>query len=151
DGGWELALGCNLIVATKSATFGLPEIGIGVFPQVAAVVLPAAGPRRKAMEWILTGSEVGAVELEHFGLVNQTFDDKTFEAELGKFVESITKRSGPVLQLAKRAQTENYYATWGEALYRVENIYLRELMALADSQEGLRAFLEKRPPEWSDS
>ena len=56
-----------------------------------------------------------------------------------------------ILQLAKRAQVESYYSSWGEALYRVENLYLRELMTLEDSEEGLRAAAEERDPIWTNS
>jgi cyclohexa-1,5-dienecarbonyl-CoA hydratase len=149
--GFELAIGCNLVVASESARFGLPEINAGVFPPLACVVLPRATPRRKAMEWILTGEEISSRELESFGLVNRVFPDDRFEDELQRFIGLLTSKSGPVLQLAKRAQVESYYATYEEALYKAENLYLRELMALADVQEGIQSFLEKRNPKWRDA
>lgn len=150
-GGFQLAIGCNLIVASKSARFALPEITAGTFPAMAAVVLPRAGPRRKAMEWILTGDEIPADELRRFGLVNRVFPDAEFDRGLTEFVAKLTSKSGPVLHLAKRAQTESYYATYEEALYKVENIYLRELMPLADVDEGMASFLEKRDPKWKNA
>ncbi len=58
--GFELAIGCNLVVATASARFAVPDIKLGLFPPLACVVLPRAAPRRKAMEWILTGDEIAA-------------------------------------------------------------------------------------------
>jgi cyclohexa-1,5-dienecarbonyl-CoA hydratase len=146
--GFELAIGSNLVVASESARFGVPEVKLGLFPPVACVILPRATPRRKAMEWILTGDEIPASELMHYGLVNRVFPDDEFEAGLADFVGKLTSKSGPVLQLAKRAQTESYYSGWEEALYKAENLYLRDLMALEDAQEGLAAFLEKREPEW---
>lgn len=150
-GGFELAIGCNLVVASASARFGLPEVKLGVFPPLACVVLPRAAPRRKAMEWILTGEEITAQELQAYGLVNRIFPDATFEEDLQAFVSLLTSKSGPVLHLAKRAQTESYYAAYEEALYKAENLYLRELMSLHDAQEGIRAFLEKREPKWRDA
>jgi cyclohexa-1,5-dienecarbonyl-CoA hydratase len=149
-GGFQLAIGCNLVLASESARFGLPEITMGLFPPLACVVLPRATPRRKAMEWILTGDEIPAAELMRYGLVNRVFPDKQFEAGLADFVERLTSKSGPVLQLAKRAQAESYYAAYEEALYKAENLYLRELMALADSQEGVKAVQEGRKPVWRD-
>lgn len=149
-GGFELALGCNMVVASESARFSLPEVGQGVFPPVAAIVLPRAAPRRKAMEWILLGEEITAAELANHGLVNRVWPDGEFDRRLDEFVGRLVRRSGPVMQLARRAQTENYYATYEEALYRVENLYLRELMALDDPHEGMRAFLEKRSATWSN-
>ncbi|KPK06942.1 MAG: hypothetical protein AMS20_03675 [Gemmatimonas sp. SG8_28] len=150
-GGFELAIGCNLVVASESARFGLPEVKLGVFPPLACVVLPRAAPRRKAMEWILTGSEIPARELEAYGLVNRIYPDDRFDRELEAFIGSLTSSSGPVLKLAKRAQTESYYAAYEEALYKAENLYLRELMALADAQEGVQAFLENREPVWRNA
>ena len=150
-GGFELAIGCNLVVASASAKFGLPEIKVGVFPPLACVVLPRAAPRRKAMEWILTGEEITAQELQAYGLVNRIFPDATFDTDLTAFISLLTSKSGPVLHLAKRAQTESYYAAYEEALYKAENLYLRELMSLADAQEGIQAFLEKREPKWRDA
>lgn len=149
-GGFELAVGCNLILASDEARFSVPQIDMGAFPPLASVVLPRAGPRRKAMEWILTGDEIPASELERFGLVNRVFPAGSFDARVGEFVGKLITKSGPVLQLARRAQTESYYATYEEALYKVENLYLRDLLALADSQEGIKAQLEGRKPEWRD-
>ncbi len=149
-GGFELAIGCSLIVASDSARFGLPEINVGVFPPLACVVLPRMGPRRKAMEWILTGEEISAAELERYGLVNRVLPADRFEEGLEEFIDRLRNKSAPVMQLAKRAQLESYYAGYEEALYKVENLYLRELMALEDTQEGIKSFLEKREPEWTD-
>lgn len=149
-GGFELAIGCNLIVASESARFRLPEITAGLFPPIACIVLPRAGPRRKAMEWILTGDEIPLEELRIHGFVNRVFPDAAFDDRLHEFVEKLTSKSGPVLQLAKRAQTESYYAAYEEALSKSENLYLRELMALADPHEGLAAYREKRTPQWVD-
>lgn len=150
-GGFELAIGCNLVVASESARFALPEIKLGVFPPLACVVLPRAAPRRKAMEWILLGDEVSAGELSAYGLVNRVVPDDRFDEELQAFIGKITSKSGPVLTLAKRAQAESYYAAYEEALYKVENLYLRELMALDDAHEGIKAFMEKRAPTWRDA
>lgn len=149
-GGFQLAIGCNMVVASASSRFVLPEVRQGVFPPIAAIVLPRAAPRRKAMEWILMGEEITAKELAVHGLVNRIFPDDSFEKDLDAFVARLVSQSGPVMQLARRAQTENYYATYEEALYRVENLYLRELMALEDPHEGITAFLEKRPPKWQN-
>ncbi|MFW5947661.1 MAG: enoyl-CoA hydratase/isomerase family protein [Gemmatimonadota bacterium] len=148
--GFELALGCNLIVAADSASFRLPEIDRGVIPHIATIILPRVAPRRRAMEWILTGNAISARELASAGLVNRVFPASEFEAHLSGFVGDLTAKSGPVLQLAKRAQYEAYYSTYEEALYRVQNMYLRELMELEDPGEGVRAHLEGREPRWQD-
>jgi enoyl-CoA hydratase/carnithine racemase len=146
--GFELALGCNLIVAAASTSFRLPEIDRGIIPHIASIILPRVVPRRRAMEWILTGEEIGIDELDRFGLLNRVFADDAFEDGLTGFVGALTAKSGPVLQLARRAQYESYYSTYEEALYRVQNLYLRELMELEDPAEGVSAHLEGRAPVW---
>ncbi len=148
--GFELALGCNLIVASDAASFRLPEIDRGVIPHIATIILPRVVPRRRAMEWILTGNEITARELAEAGLVNRVLTEEEFDSLLDGFIDELTAKSGPVLQLAKRAQYEAYYSTYEEALYRVQNMYLRELMELEDPEEGVRAHLEGRKPEWRD-
>lgn len=149
-GGFQLAIGCNLVVASDDARFAVPEINLGLVPPQACVVLPRAAPRRKAMEWILTGDEIPAQELLSYGLVNRVFSSREFDAGLTQFLGQLTSKSGPVLQLAKLAQTESYYSAYEEALYKAENLYLRDLMALSDPTEGVEAFLEKRDPSWKD-
>ncbi|MEE8115766.1 MAG: hypothetical protein V3T28_01555 [Gemmatimonadales bacterium] len=76
------------------------------------------------------------------------FPDGEFAKGLEQIIARLTASSGPVLQIARRAQTESYYATYEEALYKVENLYLRDLMMLSDSHEGIAALLEKRTPQW---
>jgi len=147
-GGFELALGCNLIVAAENARFALPEVRHGIFPPIACIILPRVVPRRRAMEWILTGNEISAARLQEDGLINRLFPPQEFEAGLEAFVAELARNSGPVLQLAKRAQYEAYYSTYEEALYKVQNLYLRDLMELQDAEEGLRAYREGREAVW---
>jgi cyclohexa-1,5-dienecarbonyl-CoA hydratase len=150
-GGFELALMCNLIVASESSRFGLPEITAASVPPLACVVLPRAGPRRKAMEWILTGDEIRVHDLERFGLLNRVYADDAFEDGLRDFVARLTRNSRPVLALAKRTQIESYYAGYEEALFKAESIYLSDLTTLSDFREGIRSFIEKRDPVWKNS
>lgn len=148
--GFEVALGCNLFVAADTATFAFPETSMGMFPPIATGILPRIAPRRKAMEWILTGNEVSAQELHHHGVLNRLLPADGFDAALNGFVGEITSRSGPVLALAKRAQFEAYYSTFPEAMSRAQSLFLRELMDLEDAQEGVRARKEGRPPRWKN-
>ena len=103
------------------------------------------------MEWILFGEPIAADELASYGLVNRVFDDGDFEEGLSAMTQRLLARSGPVLQLARRAQTESYYSTYEEALFKVENLYLRDLLALRDPHEGVQAVLEGREPRWNDA
>src|SRR5688572_2378495 len=148
--GFEVALGCNLFVASDTATFALPETSIGLFPPIATVILPRIAPRRKAMEWVLTGNEISAAELHHHGVVNRVLHADTFDRELDQFVAELTNKSVPVLALAKRAQFEAYYSTFPDAMSRAQSLFLRELMDLEDAAEGIRARRENRAPQWKN-
>ena len=146
--GFELALGCNLFVAADNASFRLPQTTYGVFPPIACAILPRVVPRRKAMEWILTGNEISAERLEHDGVINRLIPANDFDAGLAKFVAEISAQSKPVLELAKRAQFEAYYSTFPEAMSRVQSLYLRELMELEDARKGPAAHLMGERHEW---
>lgn len=149
--GFELTIGCNLIVAADDATFALPQVGQGLIPPVASAILPRIAPRRHAMEWILTGTEISAQRLADAGVVNRVFPAAAFDEPLAAFVAEITSKSGPVLQLAKRAQMEAYYATFPQALASIQALYLRELMELQDAKEGPKAAREGRAPVWKNA
>lgn len=148
--GFELALGCNLFVASETATFSLPQIKAGLVPPVAAAVLTRVAPRRRVMEWILTGNLISARRLEHDGVINRLFPEDQFDAQLTGFVGELTARSGPVLQLAKRAQYESYYSTFPDALSSIQALYLKELMELEDAKKGPEAVLAGRKPVWEN-
>lgn len=148
--GFELALGCNLFVATETATFSLPQIKMGLLPPVATAILPRIAPRRRAMEWILTGNKISARRLEHDGVINRLLPEDHFENMLAAFVKELTGKSAPVLQLARRAQMEAYYSTFPDALSSIHALYIRELIELEDSEEGTRAAREERKPEWKN-
>jgi cyclohexa-1,5-dienecarbonyl-CoA hydratase len=147
-GGCELALSCDIVLASDRAKLGQPEIAVGVFPPVAAVILTNLVGRQKALELVLTGAIVKADEAHAMGLVNQVFPADEFQRRVDEYVAGLACLSAPVLQLTKRAVYEGMGLPFDEALKRVERIYLGELMATDDAREGLAAFLEKRKPVW---
>lgn len=149
-GGAELATFCDVVIAAETATFGQPEVTVGVFPPIAALHYPyRVGPAR-AMRLLLSGEILGAAEAERIGLVDRVVPkDKladAVDAELGRF----RALSAVVLRLTKRAVREAYGRPFDEALGLLEELYHCELMATADAEEGLRAFVEKRKPVWRD-
>jgi cyclohexa-1,5-dienecarbonyl-CoA hydratase len=146
--GFELALGCNLFVAAETATFALTQTRAGLIPPVAAAILPRIAPRRRAMEWILTGNLISARRLEHDGVINRLFPEDNFDGNLQAFITELTSKSGPVLQLAREAQFEAYYTSFPDALNNIQRKYLNELIALEDAQEGPRAVSRGQKPEW---
>jgi cyclohexa-1,5-dienecarbonyl-CoA hydratase len=149
-GGCELATFCDLTVASERATFGQPEIKVGVFPPVAAVVLPYLIGRNRTMELLLTGEVVGAAEAAQMGLINRVFPTETFREQVDQYMAKLTSLSASVLKWTKKAVDQALYGTVDAGIAKVERIYLDELMRTEDAQEGLAAFLEKRKPVWKD-
>jgi cyclohexa-1,5-dienecarbonyl-CoA hydratase len=149
-GGCEVAIFCDIVLASEKAKFGQPEIQVGVFPPIAAVTLPHLIGRGKALELVLTGDIIRADEAHRIGLVNQVYPIDEFDDKVEEYVAKLARLSAPVLQLTKRSVTESMGRPFDDALSVVERIYLDELMETEDAHEGLAAFLEKRGPVWKD-
>ena len=148
--GAELAAFCDLVVATEQAQFRQPEIKLGVFPPMGAVVYPRViGPRR-AMELLLTGDPINAFQAQGIGLVNRVVPKEKLKETVDALVKRISEQSGPVLSLLKRVVFEGTWLPFEEALKSAQDIYLNQLFDLQDSQEGLRALIEKRKPIWKN-
>jgi len=149
-GGCELVTFCDMVIASEKSTFGQPEIQVGVYPPVAAVVFPRLMPHMKAMELLLTGAVVDAREAERLGIVNEVVPVDSFEDSVTSFVGRLTALSGIVLRLTKRAALQGMGLGFEEALGLSEDVYLNQLMKTCDATEGLQAFVEKRKPVWKD-
>jgi cyclohexa-1,5-dienecarbonyl-CoA hydratase len=148
--GAELAAFCDLVIATENAQFRQPEIKLGVFPPMGAVVYPRViGPRR-AMELLLTGDPINALQAQQMGLVNRVVPREKLKENVDALVKRISEQSGPVLTLLKRVIFEGTWRPFPEALKRAQDLYLNQLFDLQDSQEGLRALIEKRKPVWKN-
>jgi len=149
-GGAELAAFGDLVVATPKARFAQPEISIGIFPPLAATLLPfLVGPKR-ALEIVLTGEAVSAESALEMGLVNRLVPEAKLEQTVNELIERITAHSGPVLIMAKKAILAGMGLSLRDGLKQSMNIFLNELYRLDDSQEGLRALVEKRKPNWKN-
>jgi cyclohexa-1,5-dienecarbonyl-CoA hydratase len=149
-GGCELAIYCDMVIATEKAKFGQPEIQVGVFPPIAALIFPRMIGRKKAMELILAGDTISAQEALAIGLVNRIFPEPSLAEELNGFIEKFKKLSGVVLKLTKEAALAGLNDDPEKGLKSIEKIYLDRLMKTEDATEGLKAFLEKRKPVWKD-
>ena len=146
--GCELAAYCDIVIAGERARFGLPEIKVGVFPTLASVYFPRiVGPKR-AKEMILTGSLLSAREAAEYGLVTYVVPDDQLQAKTNEVCDKLRKLSASVLEVARRAVAEASSMHVEDGLRHVEDLYLNQLMNLKDPEEGLEAFLEKRPPNW---
>lgn len=147
-GGMELAMACDFIVASTDARFAQPEIKLGAFPPVAAALLPRLISEKKALEMILTGEPVSGEEAGRMGLVNRVVSAEALEGEVEKFANSLLSRSPKISRLARKATRLGSRQAFESALREAERIYLEELLLTEDAAEGLRAYLEKRPPVW---
>ena len=147
-GGCELALFCDMIIASERASFGQPEIQVGVFPPVAAVALPGIVGPKKALEMVLIGERIRAPEALQLGLVNKVVPPEELRAAADEFVGKLAKLSGAVLRLTKRAVRLGSVGRFADGLAAVEELYLGPLMSTEDAHEGLAAFMEKRAPVW---
>lgn len=145
-GGMELALACDLVVATEDARFGQPEIELGCYPPVAAALYPSMiGPGR-TLDLLLTGRTLSCEEAERMGLVARRVAD--LDEGVAKLTAEITAKSAAVVRLTKKAVQAGRDRGFSEALTESERLYLEELCPTADMEEGIAAFLEKRRPVW---
>jgi cyclohexa-1,5-dienecarbonyl-CoA hydratase len=149
-GGCELALFCDMVIASEKASFGQPEIQVGVLPPIAVVALPGIIGPKKAMEMVLTGDRIRADEAARLGLVNIVVPPEELRVKADELVGKLTKLSAAVLRLTKRSVRIGSAGSFADGLAAVEALYLGPLMATEDANEGLAAFMEKREPVWKD-
>src|ERR1035437_215389 len=138
-GGCELAVVCDMVLASDRSVFGQPEIKVGVFPPVAAALFPSRVGRNRGLELLLTGDSIDAAEAHRIGLINQVFPTATFGEMTGEFIRKLTSLSGSPLRLTKRAVNRGLGKTLPEGIAAAEQLYLRELMGTEDATEGLRS------------
>jgi cyclohexa-1,5-dienecarbonyl-CoA hydratase len=149
-GGLELASFCHRVFAAPQASLGQPEIQLGVFAPVASVFLAERVGRGAAEDLCLSGRSLSADEAMRIGLVDEIADDPS-EAALAYASEHLLPRSASSLRLAVRAVREGLAGRFRAELAQVERLYLEELMSTADATEGLKSFLDKRKPRWSNA
>ena len=147
-GGCELVACCDIVVSSTAAKYGQPEIKLGVFPPVAVVMLPRIIGERRARELIFTGELIDAAEALRLGLVNYVVETGALEQKTQEILARLRELSAPALAMTKQAMDISRGQTFEEALAKVEDLYLNELMKTEDAQEGVNAFMEKRKPAW---
>jgi len=149
--GCILAAACDFVLAAaQGAKFGLPEIRGAVFNTVAAALLPRLVGRKRAYELLLLGGSLGAADAERIGLVTRAVPDDRLPAEAAALVQRFQESSAPVLQLVRRAIAGGVDLPYEDAVRHAEDVYLNQLLATQDVEEGLRAVSEKRKPAWKD-
>lgn len=145
-GGCELALACDVIVAARSAKFGLPEIKLGLFPGAGGTQrLPRAIGKAKAMDMCLSARQMTAEEADRYGLVSRVVEDEQLTDETLKLASSIADLSAPALMALKECVNRAYESSLTEGIL-FERRGLHARFASDDAQEGMKAFIEKRLP-----
>jgi enoyl-CoA hydratase len=147
-GGCELAMTCDMIIASETAKFGQPEIKIGVIPGAGGTQrLTKAVGKAKAMELVLTGRFISAAEALSYGLVNKVVPVEMYLHEAVALAKEIAQLSPIAIQLAKEAVNRSFETHLDEGLqFERKNFYLA--FATEDQKEGMKAFIEKRKPNY---
>ena len=149
-GGAELAALGDLVIATPKARFAQPEIKLGVFPPLAAAILPYILGPKQALELVLTGEAMSAERARELGLVNWLVPEAELEKKVSEGIAKVTAQSAPVLTMAKKAIMGSLGLPLRDGVRNSMKVFLNELAELEDSQEGLRALVEKRAPKWKN-
>ena len=149
-GAMELAIFCDIILASDDMKIGVPEIKLGVFPPLAMAHLAQMVGIKKAAELMFTGDALSADEASRAGVVNHVYPAAEFAASTEAFLKKLSVLSAFSLRKTKEAYRRVVMADFERALSVSETIYLKELMDGHDPMEGLTAFTEKRRPEWKD-
>jgi 3-hydroxypropionyl-coenzyme A dehydratase len=146
-GALGLALACDLIVAADTARFGTPEINIGLFPFMIMALIYRNVGRKKTAELMLLGEQFSATEAERIGIVNRVVAPGEFEAVVSEWAHKLARKSPVLMKLGKDAMYRQQDLAYDDAID-----FLRSQLTIAfsteDIQEGVRAFFEKREPEW---
>lgn len=147
-GGFELVLGCDIVVAAEHASFGLPEARVGRMPlDGGMIMLPRIIPQKIAMGMLLTGNRISAADAEKFGLVNEVVPASELDEAVDRWVGQILECAPLSVKAIKESVKETSDLTVEEAQAK----RLPSLIAALESEdadEGPRAFREKRKPEW---
>jgi len=148
-GGAELAAVCDMVYTARDASWGFPEIKLGCYPPVAAVVLATLIGQKRAAELILTGRQFAGDEAAAMGLATRSVAAEELESVVGRTLAELRLLSPVALAHAKKAIYAWDAIHLDKGLARAEKIYLEELISTADAREGIIAFLDKRLPKWT--
>lgn len=148
-GGCEIAAAADFVLAGEGASFGQPEIKLGVLPPAACVLLTERCGPAAAAEIVLTGDAFDAAAAREAGLVYRVVPDGELMAAAGDLAARIARNSAAAVRLGKEALTAPASRLRSEAFSRARDLYVNHLMATHDAVEGLQAFVDKRAPVWS--
>lgn len=146
-GGFGLAAACDIVIAVEDATFGMPEIKVGLWPMMITAVLQRLIPQKTAFELMVTGRRIDALEAQRLGVVSRVVAREDLDAAVDETVAALLAVSPGLLAMGKDA----FYAVEDlplDAALDQLHIGLTATTMTEDAAEGISAFLEKRPPEW---
>jgi enoyl-CoA hydratase len=147
-GGCEVAMSCDMVIASETARFGQPEITIGVIPGAGGTQrLPRAVGKAIAMEMVLNNRTLSAAEALQFGLINRIVPIEAYLDEALKLAEEVASRAPVAIRSAKKMVNQAYEQFLGDALSEEKKEFYN-LFTTEDQKEGMLAFAEKRKPEW---
>jgi enoyl-CoA hydratase/carnithine racemase len=147
--GCQLVAACDLAVAAEGTRFATPGVKIGLFCSTPMVPVSRAVGRKRALELLLTGEPIDATTALEWGLVNRVVPAEQLDDEVGRLVDAIARSSAATIATGKRAFYEQI--DLGEdAAYELTKGVMASNSQTVDAQEGMSAFLEKRPPTWRD-
>jgi enoyl-CoA hydratase/carnithine racemase len=149
-GGFGLALACDMVIAADNATFGTPEIDVGLWPYMITVPLTRSMPPKKALELMLTGRRLDASEADRLGFVTKVVPVAELDTAVRELASTLAAKSPAIVKLGR----DSFYEVWDRSAADALAL-LHPLLTLTtltdDAQEGIAAFSEKRPPKWRGS
>ncbi len=146
-GGFGLAAACDIVVAVDDATFGTPEVKVGLWPMMITAVLQRVMPRKAALELMMTGRRISADEAQRLGVVSRVVPRSELDAAVDLVVNAVAAASPVVMRLGRDA----FYAVEDldfESALRHLHTGLTAVVSTDDAAEGVQAFLDKRRPRW---
>jgi enoyl-CoA hydratase len=147
-GALGIALACDLIVAREGAEFGTPEIDVGAFPFMIMALIYRNVPRKKTTELLLLGERIDAREAERIGLVNRVVPAEGFDDAVREWAEKLAAKSPVIMRLGKDAMFRQQDMAFADALAFLQ-AQLSIALSTEDIVEGVKAFFEKREPQWT--
>ena len=147
-GGMGLMLACDMVIARDDTYFRLPEVNVGIFPMMVGALLYRNLPRKKAMDLVLTGRKIPAVEAENLGMISRAVGPHRLDEEVEETLKLLTSKSPIGTRLGKAA-----FSAMGDMPFEAAVDYLSEaldkVIATKDAAEGMKAFMEKRAPNFT--
>jgi enoyl-CoA hydratase/carnithine racemase len=146
-GGFGLALSCDLVVASDDATFGTPEIDVGLWPYMITVPLCRSMPPKRALDLMMTGRRIAAEEADRMGFVSRLVTSDALDDTVAELAGTLAAKPPATMRLGR----DSFYAVWDQSAadaLRLLHPMLSVAVGLDDAAEGIAAFMEKRPPSW---